>query len=190
MMFFPDPLPPADLLSYAATLAPYTSAPPSFDPATTPHSGPGAFFPPFPTEHSMRRGRLNAGGELGVVGQTSEGARATHPASQTLVLICSLTFLAFRHYRGVQFKICLGPRSLPRPSPSSTHSSSALSQQPRSLTSTSIRTLTTDDELMIDEIVSAPVRGMALPSRRLRPRRRTGDQSITIRDEDWLVKPG
>lgn len=80
----PDPLAPADLLAYASTLGPYTSAPPSFDPATTAAAPghPGAFFPPFPTEHAMRRGRLNAdadagaAGGLGVVGQTSAGTSA------------------------------------------------------------------------------------------------------------------
>lgn len=66
-----DPTDPQTLLSYASALAPYTSAPPTYNPATQPSTG--AFFPPFPAEDVLRRGRLGTAGDLlGNVGETKE----------------------------------------------------------------------------------------------------------------------
>ncbi|CDZ96868.1 Mediator complex, subunit Med4 [Phaffia rhodozyma] len=60
---------PPTVLAYASSLAPYTSAPPSFDPSLPPS---GIFRPPFPPESTLRRGKLGLGEGLGVVGVTSE----------------------------------------------------------------------------------------------------------------------
>lgn len=77
-------LTPSTILSYGRLLAPFTSAPPSSlfppekrdEPGTMDPSGrglpPGA-FPPFPTEATMRRGRLQFGSDgMEALGETEE----------------------------------------------------------------------------------------------------------------------
>ncbi|RKP06304.1 vitamin-D-receptor interacting mediator subunit 4-domain-containing protein [Thamnocephalis sphaerospora] len=66
------PLDYRDVLAYAKRLAPYTSAPPRFDPANPSH----AFEKPFPDEQMMRAGRL---GQL----EAAAAAAAAEPSAQT-----------------------------------------------------------------------------------------------------------
>ena len=63
-------LPYPELLAYAQSLSTFSSAPPNM-----PDPGPGQpppplFFPPFPNEEKMHRGRLNAEAPLGYLGET------------------------------------------------------------------------------------------------------------------------
>lgn len=64
-------IPYPELLAYAQSLSAFTSAPPG---VTMPE--PGAigpvplFFPPFPNEEKMRRGRLNVERPLGGLGES------------------------------------------------------------------------------------------------------------------------
>ncbi|KIJ61955.1 hypothetical protein HYDPIDRAFT_176727 [Hydnomerulius pinastri MD-312] len=68
-------IPYPELLAYAQSLSAFTSAPPNMpDPNAPPNTIPGApvplFFPPFPNEEKMRRGRLNVEKPLGGLGES------------------------------------------------------------------------------------------------------------------------
>ncbi|KDQ61351.1 hypothetical protein JAAARDRAFT_30773 [Jaapia argillacea MUCL 33604] len=68
-------IPYPELLAYAQSLSAFTSAPPNMPlpeqmlPGAPP---PPLFFPPFPNEEKMRRGRMNAEAPLGLLGETHE----------------------------------------------------------------------------------------------------------------------
>lgn len=67
----PAALPYPELLAYAQSLSAFTSAPPNMPDMTAPgQPPPPLFFPPFPNEEKMRRGRLNAEAPLGMLGET------------------------------------------------------------------------------------------------------------------------
>ncbi|TDL23799.1 hypothetical protein BD410DRAFT_684242, partial [Rickenella mellea] len=69
-------IPYPDLLTYAQTLSAFTSAPPNMPETTGPGlPPPPLFFPPFPNEEKMRRGRLNAEAPLGPLGETHSVGR-------------------------------------------------------------------------------------------------------------------
>jgi hypothetical protein len=76
-------IPYPELLAYAQTLSAFTSAPPNIDvaDANIPGHPPSAqFFPPFPNEEKMRRGRLNAEAPLGMLGELhTVGQRLSQP---------------------------------------------------------------------------------------------------------------
>ncbi|KAF9245354.1 vitamin-D-receptor interacting mediator subunit 4-domain-containing protein [Melanogaster broomeanus] len=68
-------IPYPELLAYAQSLSAFTSAPPNMpDPNAPSSTTPGApvplFFPPFPNEEKMRRGRLNVEKPLGGLGES------------------------------------------------------------------------------------------------------------------------
>jgi mediator of RNA polymerase II transcription subunit 4 len=64
-------VPYPELLAYAQSLSAFTSAPPNMPDMTQPgQPPPPLFFPPFPNEEKMRRGRLNAEAPLGQLGET------------------------------------------------------------------------------------------------------------------------
>ncbi|KAG6910212.1 hypothetical protein DXG01_012347 [Tephrocybe rancida] len=70
-------IPYPELLAYAQSISAFTSAPPNMPDLTLPGQ-PRLFFPPFPNEEKMRRGRLNAEAPLGLLGEThSVGRRKT-----------------------------------------------------------------------------------------------------------------
>jgi mediator of RNA polymerase II transcription subunit 4 len=46
---------------------------------------PPLFFPPFPNEEKMRRGRLNAEAPLGLLGETHSVGRRKYPVSIVFV---------------------------------------------------------------------------------------------------------
>jgi mediator of RNA polymerase II transcription subunit 4 len=54
-----------DLLTYASRLSAFTSAPPNMPDLAPGQPPPPLFFPPFPNEEKMRRGRLNEEAPLG-----------------------------------------------------------------------------------------------------------------------------
>lgn len=59
------------MLAYAQSLSAFTSAPPNMPDLSLPgQPPPPLFFPPFPNEEKMRRGRLNAEAPLGLLGET------------------------------------------------------------------------------------------------------------------------
>lgn len=69
--FYLAALPYPELLAYAQSLSAFTSAPPNMPDMTAPgQPPPPLFFPPFPNEEKMRRGRLNAEAPLGMLGET------------------------------------------------------------------------------------------------------------------------
>jgi mediator of RNA polymerase II transcription subunit 4 len=69
---FPYP----ELLAYAQSLSAFTSAPPNMPDLSLPgQPPPPLFFPPFPNEEKMRRGRLNAEAPLGPLGETHSVGR-------------------------------------------------------------------------------------------------------------------
>jgi hypothetical protein len=76
----PASIPYPELLAYAQSLSAFTSAPPNMsDHALPGQPPPPLFFPPFPNEEKMRRGRLNAEAPLGLLGEThSVGRRKLH----------------------------------------------------------------------------------------------------------------
>ncbi|KAJ6624916.1 vitamin-D-receptor interacting mediator subunit 4-domain-containing protein, partial [Mycena sp. CBHHK59/15] len=77
-------IPYPELLAYAQSLSAFTSAPPNMPDLTLPgQPPPPLFFPPFPNEEKMRRGRLNAEAPLGLLGETHSVGRAPD-ASQHL----------------------------------------------------------------------------------------------------------
>lgn len=64
-------IPYPELLAYAQSLSAFTSAPPNMPDIALPgQPAPPLFFPPFPNEEKMRRGRLNAEAPLGSLGET------------------------------------------------------------------------------------------------------------------------
>lgn len=68
-------IPYPELLAYAQSLSAFTSAPPNMPDPNAPLSAvPGApvppFFPPFPNEEKMRKGKLNVEKPLGGLGET------------------------------------------------------------------------------------------------------------------------
>ncbi|KAF8347735.1 vitamin-D-receptor interacting mediator subunit 4-domain-containing protein [Amanita rubescens] len=69
-------IPFPELLAYAQRLSPFTSAPPNMPDMNLPgQPPPPLFFPPFPNEEKMRRGRLNAEAPLGFLGETHSVGR-------------------------------------------------------------------------------------------------------------------
>ncbi|KAI5124208.1 hypothetical protein M0805_005058 [Coniferiporia weirii] len=69
-------LPYPELLAYAQSLSAFTSAPPNMPDISMPgQPPPPLFFPPFPNEEKMRRGRLNAEAPLGLLGETHSVGR-------------------------------------------------------------------------------------------------------------------
>jgi mediator of RNA polymerase II transcription subunit 4 len=69
-------MPYPKLLAYAQSLSAFTSAPPSMPDLSVPgQPPPPLFFPPFPNEEKMRRGRLNAEAPLGLAGETHSVGR-------------------------------------------------------------------------------------------------------------------
>jgi mediator of RNA polymerase II transcription subunit 4 len=70
-------IPYPELLAYAQSLSAFTSAPPNMPDLSLPgQPPPPLFFPPFPNEEKMRRGRLNAEAPLGLLGETHPVGRA------------------------------------------------------------------------------------------------------------------
>ncbi|KAJ7355660.1 vitamin-D-receptor interacting mediator subunit 4-domain-containing protein [Mycena olivaceomarginata] len=70
-------IPYPELLAYAQSLSAFTSAPPNMPDLALPgQPPPPLFFPPFPNEEKMRRGRLNAEAPLGLLGETHSVGRA------------------------------------------------------------------------------------------------------------------
>jgi len=69
-IFYPE------LLAYAQSISAFTSAPPNMPDLSLPgQPPPPLFFPPFPNEEKMRRGRLNAEAPLGLLGETHSVGR-------------------------------------------------------------------------------------------------------------------
>ncbi|KAF5373297.1 hypothetical protein D9615_007486 [Tricholomella constricta] len=69
-------IPYPELLAYAQSISAFTSAPPNMPDLTLPgQPPPPLFFPPFPNEEKMRRGRLNAEAPLGLLGETHSVGR-------------------------------------------------------------------------------------------------------------------
>jgi mediator of RNA polymerase II transcription subunit 4 len=69
-------IPYPELLTYAQSLSAFTSAPPNMPDMSLPgQPPPPLFFPPFPNEEKMRRGRLNAEAPLGMAGETHSVGR-------------------------------------------------------------------------------------------------------------------
>ncbi|TFK26245.1 hypothetical protein FA15DRAFT_307245 [Coprinopsis marcescibilis] len=69
------------LLAYAERLAVFTSAPPNMPDTMVPGQPLPAFLlPPFPTEETMRRGKLNAEAPLGTLGETHTIVKAPTPS--------------------------------------------------------------------------------------------------------------
>lgn len=63
-------LPYNELLAYAQSVSAFSSAPPNMPDITLPgQPPPPLFFPPFPNEEKMRRGRLNEEAPLGQLGE-------------------------------------------------------------------------------------------------------------------------
>ncbi|KAF8637586.1 hypothetical protein AX17_002655 [Amanita inopinata Kibby_2008] len=69
-------VPYPELLAYAQSLSAFTSAPPNMPDLNLPgQPPPPLFFPPFPNEEKMHRGRLNAEAPLGLLGETHSVGR-------------------------------------------------------------------------------------------------------------------
>jgi len=69
-------IPYPELLAYAQSLSAFSSAPPNMPDLSLPgQPPPPLFFPPFPNEEKMRRGRLNAEAPLGLLGETHSVGR-------------------------------------------------------------------------------------------------------------------
>ncbi|KZP21057.1 hypothetical protein FIBSPDRAFT_910907 [Athelia psychrophila] len=74
-------IPYPELLAYAQSLSAFTSAPPNMPDLTLPgQPPPPLFFPPFPNEEKMRRGRLNAEAPLGTLGESHSVGRPPSPS--------------------------------------------------------------------------------------------------------------
>jgi len=71
-----------DLLNYASRLSAFTSAPPNMPDLAPGQPPPPLFFPPFPNEEKMRRGRLNEEAPLGqgILGEAHSVARPKTPS--------------------------------------------------------------------------------------------------------------
>ncbi|KAG6828921.1 hypothetical protein H0H92_006307 [Tricholoma furcatifolium] len=67
-------VPYPELLAYAQSISAFTSAPPNMPDLSLPGQS-SLFFPPFPNEEKMRRGRLNAEAPLGLLGETHSVGR-------------------------------------------------------------------------------------------------------------------
>ncbi|CAL1714186.1 unnamed protein product [Somion occarium] len=64
-------VPYPELLTYASRISAFTSAPPNMPDMSFPgQPPPPLFFPPFPNEEKMRRGRMNEEEPLGLLGET------------------------------------------------------------------------------------------------------------------------
>ncbi|EJD48283.1 hypothetical protein AURDEDRAFT_113104 [Auricularia subglabra TFB-10046 SS5] len=72
-------IPYPELLTYAQRLSPFTSAPPGVSLPDGTGPPPPSFFPPFPNEEKMRRGRLNAEEPLGMLGETGPVGKPPSP---------------------------------------------------------------------------------------------------------------
>jgi len=84
-------LPYPELLAYAQSLSSFTSAPPNMPDLMLPgQPPPPLFFPPFPNEEKMRKGRLNAEAPLGPLGETHSVGKGTFQGRGPLS--CILTF--------------------------------------------------------------------------------------------------
>ena len=80
-------IPYPELLAYAQSLSAFTSAPPNMPEMMPGQPPPPLFFPPFPNEEKMRRGRMNNEESLGPLGEThSVGRRKYHASSTTSIL--------------------------------------------------------------------------------------------------------
>ncbi|KAI0338973.1 hypothetical protein BDW22DRAFT_1337224 [Trametopsis cervina] len=79
-------IPYPELLAYAQSLSAFTSAPPNMPDMTLPgQPPPPLFFPPFPNEEKMRRGRMNAEAPLALLGEThSVGKAPTVPPPRSV----------------------------------------------------------------------------------------------------------
>ena len=79
MLVLPASIPYPELLAYAQSISAFTSAPPNMPDLALPgQPPPPLFFPPFPNEEKMRRGRLNAEAPLGLLGETHSVGRRMH----------------------------------------------------------------------------------------------------------------
>ncbi|KAF9785015.1 vitamin-D-receptor interacting mediator subunit 4-domain-containing protein [Thelephora terrestris] len=76
-------LPYPELLAYAQSLSSFTSAPPNMPDLLPGQPPPPLFFPPFPNEEKMRKGRLNAEAPLGPLGETHSIGRAPTVSPKT-----------------------------------------------------------------------------------------------------------
>nr|GAT55089.1 predicted protein [Mycena chlorophos] len=73
-------IPYPELLAYAQSLSSFTSAPPNMPDLSLPgQPQPPLFFPPFPTEEKLRRGKLENEAPLAILGEIHSVGRA--PAS-------------------------------------------------------------------------------------------------------------
>ena len=71
-------IPYPELLTYAQNLSAFTSAPPNMPDMSVPgQPPPPLFFPPFPNEEKMRKGRLNDEAPLGMLGETHSVGKGT-----------------------------------------------------------------------------------------------------------------
>ncbi|KAH8989839.1 hypothetical protein EDB92DRAFT_1932194 [Lactarius akahatsu] len=76
-------IPYPELLAYAQSLSAFTSAPPNLPDLSLPgQPPPPLFFPPFPNEEKMRRGRLNDEEPLGPLGETHSVGRPPSPSPE------------------------------------------------------------------------------------------------------------
>lgn len=88
-------IPYPELLAYAQSISAFTSAPPGL---TMPE--PGAvgpvplFFPPFPNEEMMRRGRLNAERPLGGLGE-NHSVRGEYSDNENIGFLCPWFYVWF-----------------------------------------------------------------------------------------------
>jgi len=77
-------IPYPELLAYAQSLSAFTSAPPNMPDLSLPgQPPPPLFFPPFPNEEKMRRGRLNAEAPLGLLGETHSVGKPPAPSPKS-----------------------------------------------------------------------------------------------------------
>ncbi|KAI8053958.1 vitamin-D-receptor interacting mediator subunit 4-domain-containing protein, partial [Syncephalis plumigaleata] len=82
-------LDPAQVLAYAKRLAPYTSAPPKFDP----NQPAQAFEKPFPDEQMMRAGRLGQWETEGVEMEATAQAPMPRQAMQPSLAMARMPFI-------------------------------------------------------------------------------------------------
>jgi hypothetical protein len=100
------PLDYRDVLAYARRLAPYTSAPPKFDPTNPSH----AFEKPFPDEQMMRAGRL---GRLEMEAMTTavDGNTQTNAKQETTTTSANTTSAGMQDMSAHMIKMGLQPES-------------------------------------------------------------------------------
>ncbi|KAF8661380.1 hypothetical protein AX16_001473 [Volvariella volvacea WC 439] len=70
-------IPYPELLAYAQSISAFTSAPPNMPDLAPGQPPPPLFFPPFPNEEKMRRGKLNAEAPLPLLGEAHSVGRPT-----------------------------------------------------------------------------------------------------------------